>query len=60
VVGKGSDMLGAFVPSHHDDGTREGLDKNHQLVGNHPKVVGKCFVIECLVSLLIDDLTTVC
>jgi hypothetical protein len=52
TVGKGSDLLGAFFLSHHNGTIREGIYKDYHLVGSHPKAIGKCFVVECLASLL--------
>jgi hypothetical protein len=54
AVGKGSDCVGALVSSHHNGAMREGFNNDQHLVGSHPKAVGKCFVVECLASLLID------
>jgi hypothetical protein len=54
AVGKGSDLLGALVLSHHNGAMRKGFDKDHHLVGSHPKVIGNFFVIKCFPSLLID------
>jgi hypothetical protein len=60
AVGKGSDLLGALVQSHRSGATREGFNKDHRLVSSHPKSNGKCLVIECLASLLIDASTPFC
>jgi hypothetical protein len=54
AVVKSSDLLGALGPSHCNGATREGSNKDHRLVGSHPKATGKCLVVKCLASLLID------
>ncbi len=54
AVDKGSDMLDALDQSYHDGTTREGFNEHHRLVSSHPKAVGKCFVVKCLTSLLVD------
>jgi hypothetical protein len=46
AVGKGSDILGALVPSHCNCGMRECFDKDHRLVSSHPRTVSKSFVIK--------------
>ncbi len=54
AVGKGSDLLGALVPSNCNGAAREGFNKNQRLFGCHPKAIGKYFVTKFLASLLID------
>ena len=54
VVGEGSDLLLALVPSHCSGAMREGIDEDHHLVRSHPKAIVKCLVVKCLTSLLID------
>jgi len=51
TVGKGSDLIGALILSHHSAANREGFYNNHCLVGSHPKVVSKGLVVDCLASL---------
>ncbi len=54
AVGKGSDFLGALVPSHCSGAMRDCFDEDHRLVSSHPKTASKSFVVKCLASLLID------
>ncbi len=54
VVGEGSDLLGALIPSNCNGAPRDCFIKDHHLVSSHPKTISKRFVIKCLASLLID------
>ncbi len=55
TISEGCDLLGSLGPAHCVGVALEGLDKDDSLVGNH---IGECFVIECLKSLFVDQLTS--
>jgi hypothetical protein len=60
TISEGLDLLGSLGPAHCVGVVPEGLDKDNSLIGNHVKPIGKCFVVECLASLIVDQLTSFC
>ena len=57
---EGRDLLGSLGLAHCGGVVLEGLNKDDSLVGNHVKPIGKCFVVECFASLIVDQLTSFC
>ncbi len=60
TISEGRDLFGSLGPAHHVGVALEGLDEDDSLVGNHVKPIGKCFEVECFVSLIVDQLTSFC
>jgi hypothetical protein len=60
TICEGCDLLGSLGPAHCVGVALEGLDKDDSLVGNYIKPTGECFVVKCLASLIVDQLTSFC
>ncbi len=58
TISEGCDLLGFFGPAHHVSVVREGLNKDDSLVGDHVESIGKCFVVKCRTSVIVDQLTS--
>ncbi len=57
TIGEGRDLLGSLGPAHQVSVALEGLEKDNSLAGSHGKSVGKCLVIQCSTSMIVDVLT---
>jgi hypothetical protein len=60
TISEGCDLFGSLGLAHHIGVALEGLNKDDSLVGNHVKPIGKCFVVKCFASLIVDQLTSFC
>ncbi len=60
TISEGRDLLGSLGPTHRVSVTLEGLNEDDSLVGNHIKFIGKCFVVKCLTSGIVDQLIFFC
>ena len=58
TISEGWDLFGPLGLAHHVGMVLEGLDEDDSLVGNHVKPIGKCFVVKCRTSVIVDQLTS--
>ena len=58
TISEGCDLFGSLGPAHHVGVVLEGLNKDDSLVGDHVESIGKCLVVECCTSVIVDQLTS--